>query len=88
MLIALHFGANCSLLSHKSQFFAHLMAQQSVYFAHLCKTKWPCLHLYPTPFLHQINLRENRFFRAEGQLAGKKGAHNVKILTEKLTRDG
>ena len=40
----------------------------------------------PIPFLHQINLRENRFFRAEGKLVGKKGTHNVKILTKKWTK--
>ena len=48
----------------------------------------PCHRFIVTSLLHKKNARENRFFRAEGQLVGKKGTHNVKILTEKLTKYG
>ena len=40
-----------------------------------------------TPFNIKTNPCENRFFGASGRLVDKKGSHNVKIYTEKRTKE-
>ena len=40
-----------------------------------------------TPFSIKTNPRENRFFGASGRLVDKKDSHNVKIYTEKRTKE-
>lgn len=38
-----------------------------------------CQHSHATPFCIETNPRENRTFASDGQLASKKGTHNVKF---------
>ena len=44
----------------------------------LNKYSFRCIHIL-TPFCIETNLRENRIFASDGQLASKKGTHSVKF---------
>ena len=45
-----------------------------------------CQHSHATPFCIETNPRENRIFASDGQLASKKGTHNVKFITKNYTK--
>ena len=40
-----------------------------------------CQHSHATSFYIETNLRENRIFASDGQLASKNGTHSVKFST-------
>ena len=50
----------------------------------LNKYSFRCIHML-TPFCIETNLRENRIFASDGQLASKKGTHSVKFPTVYFT---
>ena len=64
------------------------MAQKLVQMAtSLNKYSFHCIHML-TPLGIKTNPRENRFFAAKWTIGEKKGTHNVKFLTEKITTGG
>ena len=82
---ALHLAPKRKVFSGKTHSILLQIAPKQVQRAAFLNKNSFCPHLQPPPFCIKTNLRENRFFAARRTIGGKKGTHNVKILTEKFT---
>ena len=99
---ALRFGANCTAFWCKTHCILVLIAVHLATNRSFCAANGTTICIFCTfmqnkmaapvfithPLFAPNKPPRDRFFRAEGQLVGKKGTHNVKILTEKLTKYG
>ncbi len=82
---ARHLAPKRKAFSGKTHSFLLQIAPKQVQRAAFFNKNSFCPHLKPPPFCTDTNPRENRFFAARRTIGGKKGTHNVKILTEKFT---
>ena len=85
MLFVSHFAPFHLAFSTKTHSILLQIAPKQVQRAAFFNKNSFCPHLKPPPFCTDTNPRENRFLAARRTIGGKKGTHNVKILTEKFT---